>query len=491
MLPLTPMEIEMMKALSSKTQLTQSEAMLLEEYKNRYNYSIRMGTPNVASQQQMMIQPIGFDNYGNPVYPNQNQMVNPNNVYYNQTAPMQSQVTQPTMSRYAHPTFNNGRVDAPTTQTTVNNSVLKYTQNEVADVYNQQNKPQPEIVTMQRHVEQAPAHIEKPVPPKPLVPNKGSELPWLTPKHFKLHKVVDNGTYDYEVINNTEEDIMDFAKHEAIYTDRVNSGEYVLNLADANKIIFGEGALVDSIDNAIDHALLAMPDDKPEFMVKPYMIATSFNVKKQSTDEVAYLFADIIAKSDSLQTLAYNLRRITNLNDQITYKAVQKLSEIITKNIMLGFKNVLINNWFIDSFIDDIDELYSEVINKITDASKKNKANNMLLNVFNKIKADNALIYDLVNTEETVNKIGQTYFLDKTTIVVINNEDIHYELVNTENDVLKSVNNDITPVVDDLLNKVRDKENAFVMYLIDYKTANVYRAMKSSINKMNTIERIR
>jgi hypothetical protein len=508
MQPLTQSDLEMLKILTTKAQAgqaSQAELMVMKDYTDRY---LAYNQPPVQNSFQPQVNNYGMNQYT----PNQQPVYTPQmlpQVYqqgFNQQ-PLNNQPPQYNMpSKYTQPfTPNGSNAAAPTHQTTVNNGVFKYLDNDTSDIYNQKGREDAALLVKFANEEAAKRAVlpkneqfnlnnkveEKKVIPS--IPNKGSELPWLVPPHYVLHKNDDGSTYEYEVRENKGIIPMDFNSHEAIYNNRVDAEEYIIKLNDVNSLEFKEEVLVNDIDTALDHALLNTNFNNlvnKEHVVVPYLVANTFTAKRVSTDDVSYLFADIIAKSDNLISLSYNLKKILDSKDEITKKAAIKLDVILTENIMLVLDNVLNTKHFIESFITDIADLYV-IINGLTDASKKNRITNALLSVFDNMKKDNALIYDMVKDDADDNVIGTTYYVEKITVVTTNSMDIHYELANVANKDLIAINADITPVINDLIDKVKDVNNTFRTYLVDYRNGNVYLTMKNVSNKMNTILRIR
>lgn len=509
MQPLTQNDMEMLKLLTSKAQAgqaTPSELILMKDYTDRY----------LAYNQQPAqnsYQPQVNNNY----MPNQ-YMANPQAGYNPQMLPPvyqqgfnQQPMVQPPQynmpSKYAQPfTPNGSNSAAPTHQTTVNNGVFKYldTDTSTSDIYNQKSREDAALLAKLAN-EEAIRNAEKlraeqfnlnKVEQKKIVvstPSKGSEFPWLVPPHYNLHKNDDGSTYEYEVRENKGILPMEFERHESIYHNRVDTEEYVIKLNDVNSLEFKDEVLANEIGLALDHALVNTDFKElvnKDHVVVPYLVANTFTAKRVSTDDVSYLFADIIAKSDNLISLSYNLKKILDSKDEITKKAAIKLDAILTENIMFVLDNVLNTKHYIESFITDIGDLYV-IINELTDASKKNRITNALLSVFDNIKQDNALVYGMVKDKKEDNVIGTTYFVEKITVVTTNSMDIHYELANVANKSLLSINADIAPVINDLINKVKDVNNTFKTYLIDYRNGNVYLTMKNVSNRMNTILRIR
>ena len=493
--PLQQYELEILKNLTQKAQLGQADQNELAIMKN---YTDRYLAYNPQVQQNMQPQ------YNQPMYnmigqqPQYNQQMLP--PQYSQPMYIQPQPNQQPVSRYNQPftSFNNNG-NAPTANATFNNGTFKYADDDhsTPNIYNQQQREEAEKERLRQHNETLRLQQEAKSTPvvvvkKPLVPYPGSELPWLVPPHFYLNKKEDEFAYEYEVQENNGVVNMNFRDHESIYNERVESEEYVIKLVDENNIGFDKEALVADLETAMNHSMLNVEfteDEVIKHIVKPYTIATAIVAKKVSTDETTNMFADIITRSESLIALSFGLKRFLNSKDEINKKAVTKLDEILTANTMLIIENVLNSDITIDSFINDIADLY-EYINNITDGSKKNKFTNALLNMLNSIKADNALIYDLIKADNSESNIASAYYLEKVTVVVTNSDEIHYEINNLERRSLVAVKNDITPVLDDLINKVKSKYNTFKTYIVDYKTGNVYLTMKNSNNKMNTIIRV-
>ena len=495
--PLQNYELEILKNLTQKAQAgqaSQNELMIMKDYTDRYlAYN---------PQQQTMVQP----QYNQPVMPPQynvqpqyNQpMVSPQ--YNQQMLPPQYNVIPQSKYNMGQPFASFGNtVSAPTSQNTVNNGVFKYIDNnaDTHDVYNQKQRQKEEDeakalyaeqIRKQQEAQQQVVEVKK----KPLIPVKGSELPWLVPPHYVLAIKEDEFSYEYEVKENNGVTKMNFRDHESIYHEKVINDDFTVNIDDQESILFLEDKTIQNIDDAIDHAMINSEiNDSYTVKVLPYITVNPTVAKKVSTDEVSYLFADIILKSDGLISLAYNLKKLLDSKDEINKKATMKLDTLITNNIMLTLENVLKSNLTIDSFINDIQDLYEYINKEITDVSKRNRITTALLNTFNTIKTDNNLIYDLVADEETENKIGKTYFVEKITVVITNSDEVHYEINNLERNSLVGINNDITPVINDLIEKVKSKHNTFKTYIIDYKNGNVYLTMKNLVNKMNTVIRVK
>ena len=502
--PLQQYELDILRNLTQKAQLgqaDQNELAIMKSYTDRYmafNPQLQQNMPPQYNQPNM---------YGNPQPTYNQQMLPPQ---YNQPSYVGQPTGQPTMmqpqynqaSRYQQPfTSFGGNANAPTANITFNNGTFKYASDDHAtpDIYNQKQREEEEKERIrlyneynkaQQQAKEAPVVVEK---KKPLVAYPGSELPWLVPPHFYLSKKEDDFAYEYEVKENNGVVNMNFRDHESIYHDRVESEEYVIKLVDENNINFAKEEVIETLDLAIDHVMLNVDfiEEEVKHIVAPYIIATTFVAKKITNDETPYLFADIITRSDSLIALSFGIKRFLDGKDEINKKAAMKLDTILTENVMLILENILNTDMYIESFTNDITELYDYINTNVTDGSKKNRITNALLNMLNMIKTDNKLVYDLIKDEPTETNIGSTYFLEKTTFVVTNSDEIHYEINNLEKKSLVAVKSDITPVLNDLIDKVKSKNNTFKTYIVDYKTGNVYLTMKNVNNKMNTILRVK
>lgn len=500
--PLQNYELEILKNLTQKAQLGQAdsnELTIMKNYTDRYMAYNPQVQQNVQPQYN---QPM----YNQQVQPQYNQQMLPpqyNQPMYNMGAQqnMQPQFNQQPISRYNQPFTSIGNSGtAPTANTTFNNGTFKYADDDhsTPNIYNQRQREEAEkekarqyneALILQQQAKEAPVVA---VVKKPSIPYPGSEIPWLVPPHFYLSKKEDGFAYEYEVHENNGVVNMNFRDHESIYNERVESEEYVIKLVDENNISFDNEAMVANIETAMNNSMLNVEfaeDEVIKHIVKPYSIVTPIVAKKVSTDEVTSMFADIITRSESLIALSIGLKRFLDSKDEINKKAVIKLDEILTANTMLVLENVLNSNFTIESFINDIADLYVH-IDKITDGSKKKRITNALLNMLNSIKADNEIVYKLIKDESTESNIGTTYYIEKVTVIVTNSDEIHYEINNLERKSLVAVKNEITPVLDDLINKVKSKYNTFKTYIVDYKTGNVYLTMKNSNNKMNTVIRV-
>ncbi len=295
-----------------------------------------------------------------------------------------------------------------------------------------------------------------------------------------------------EILNIFEDVLLEDEQIEQIYAMFSQADIDIIDMNDSDVtegFIADDDVIIDDEAQEFTPNVEFVEDDVNKHIVKPYTIITPIVAKKVSTDEVTSMFADIITRSESLIALSIGLKRFLDSKDEINKKAVIKLDEILTANTMLVLENVLNSNFTIESFINDIADLYVH-IDKITDGSKKKRITNALLNMLNSIKADNEIVYKLIKDESTESNIGTTYYIEKVTVIVTNSDEIHYEINNLERKSLVAVKNEITPVLDDLINKVKSKYNTFKTYIVDYKTGNVYLTMKNSNNKMNTVIRV-
>ena len=329
-----------------------------------------------------------------------------------------------------------------------------------------------------------------------LIPLEGHEYPPLTLPTQTCIKEAKGDYYIYKVIEKGNK--VDYNEHASVYSKANLIVKANIGKTDDKQLKIIDGGNVNVVYNSNDivpemEFIINENDAVYDTVAAEFVVVSKYMVAKTTTDATDLMFATIVNDSNSLEVIAEAIKAKMESKNTLTSKAFTNINTTLTKMVNLALRSTLGSKLALESFVEDISELFEEISSMI-EVNVKNRYNAAMTDIFNTLKADALELKDYLPNEEDLsgNKIGPMYYSSKRTIIYTSNMDIKYELMDVENNKVEFIKDALTPLIEDLIHNVVNESdfnrtNHIILYTDNGKR---FRIIKTKLNNSYTIEKI-
>jgi len=332
-------------------------------------------------------------------------------------------------------------------------------------------------------------------------PLDGNEFLFLTTPDLKCVRVIvsEDGTFKNKIEKKTDEEkekTMNYLEHASVYdTTNVISGKIVEGKIDHKlNLLVDRLEIVDSVKEMFNRMDFIVHDNKDgmfENTAMEVMIIDTFMVNRVNNDPTETFYYKTVMNSDNLKEVADFIAKHKHSKNSLLSKAFKSIDGSITKLVNNYFRSMIGARTKVDSFSDDYMSLL-HTIEHFTDVREASLHKALLSDLYTVLK-ENATALSSLEIEDTLNskKVGKLLYGEKLTLINTRNLDVKYELTDVSRGTVKYIKDDLTPILNSLINTVltaQELVNNIIILTTD--DGDIFRLVKSKLTNSYTIEKI-